>query len=319
MIATTGTESVPLAGRWAGRGTWPNLMRATDEERLRWRWWHWTIAGALVVGSIVVTRSAWRDGVELAVKDEESQYILIAPVLAAWLAWVRRSRLRYCRPGGRWWGLVLMAAGWGLWSLGYRRSVPTLYYFGPVLLTVGAILSVAGRDLLIKFLPAFVALCFIVPLTPTRRHIIAAPMERYAAEWTQSLCGVCGLQVQRHGNLLNVKGTQVEVAEACNGTRQVVTFWLISYALAFSQPFRWYARALILLLVPAVAIGSNVVRLVPTVWMYSYGAGETAQRFHDIAGWVMLVVALACLYALTAAIRWAMLPIRRFQFVHRIP
>jgi exosortase len=290
-------------------------MRATPNERIRWRWWHWVLAGALVGGSILVTFSAWRDAIELASKDEEAQYILVAPVLAAWLAWVRRARLRYCRPGGQGWGLALMAAGWSLWSWGYRHSAPTFFHLGPVLMAIGALLSVTGSDLLFKFLPAVAALCFMVPLTPTRRHIIAAPMERYAAAWTQAVCGLLGLHVRRYGNLLNVNGNEVEVAEACNGMRQVVTFWMVSYAMAFSRPFRWYARLMTLLLVPAVAVASNVARLVPTVWVYSYGAGETAQRFHDVAGWVMLVIASSFLYAVLAALRWAMVPLRRFQFV----
>lgn len=286
-----------------------------EQERIRWHRWQWGLVTVLIAGSVVITWSAWHEAIVLALKDEESQYILVAPLLGAWLFWVRRTRLRYCRPGGRAWGLLIMGVGWGLWSLGYRRSAPTFYYLGPVLLAIGALVSVTGRDLLLKFLPAFVALCFVVPITPTRRHIIAAPLERYAAAWTQSVCGVLGLHVNRYGNLLIVKGTEVEVAEACNGMRQTVTFWLISYALAFSQPFKWYARLLLLLIVPAVAVGSNVVRLVPTVWMYSYGAGQTAQRFHDIAGWAMLIIGFAAIYGLLAALRWALVPIRRFQFV----
>lgn len=313
-MTAKGTESAPFA-RCVRSGNPTESMRATEDERIRWQWWQWALAALLVAGSVVITWTAWHEAIELALKDEESQYILVAPVLAAWLFWVRRARLRYCRPGGRAWGLLIMGAGWALWSFGYRHSAPTFFYLGPVLLAMGTLLSVTGCDLLIKFLPAFVALCFVVPITPTGRHIIAAPMEKYAAAWTQSVCGVFGLQVKRYGNLLSVKGTEVEVAEACNGMRQMVTFWLVSYALAFSQPFKWYARLLLLLVVPAVAVGSNVIRLVPTVWMYSYGAGETAQRFHDIAGWAMLIAGFAALYGLLAALRWAMVPIRRFQFV----
>jgi len=262
---------------------------------------------------MAVTSTAWMEAFRLSLKDEEMGYVLIAPLFIAWLVWVRRERLRYCRPGGGWVGVVFMALGWFLWSYGYRRSALTFWYAGPVLIAAGAFLSVVGKDVLLKFLPAFVALLFLVPITPRRRQIIAAPMENYAAGCTQTVCELLGVHVVRYGNLLSVNGTDVEVAEACNGMRQVITFWLVCYVLAFSQPLRGYIRVLLLLAAPVVAIGSNVVRLVPTVWVYSFGAGQAAERFHDAAGWAMLVVAFGFVLGMIAALRWAMVPIRHFQ------
>jgi len=264
---------------------------------------------------VLVTFSAWRDGFSLAMKDEEVSYVLLAPLVALWLAWVRRGRLRYCRPGGQWIGTLCILVGWAMFSIGYRRSVPTFWHLGPILVAIGAIVSVCGIDLVWKLRPAFVALLFMIPMTPTRRQIIAAPLERYASNWTRSACEMTGLQVTQHGNLLTVNGVNVEVAEACNGMRQVITFWVVSYIVAFGQPLRWYVRLLILAAVPLVAIGSNVVRLVPTVWMYSYGASESAHVFHDFAGWLMLFVAFGLLYALVALLRWVLIPIRHFQTV----
>jgi exosortase len=288
-------------------------MRATAEQRIRWRPRQWLVGGCLIGLSLFVTRNTWLEVLQLAEKDEETQYVLLAPAVAAWLVWVRRARLSYCRPGGQWVGLLIMLGGWALWSLGYRRSIPTALYLGPPLLAAGALVSVTGRDLLVKFFPAFAALLFMVPLTPTRRHIIAAPLEQLAAAWTQWACELLGMSVRRYGNLLSVNGAEVEVAEACNGMRLVVAFGLVAYAMSFGRPLRWYARLLILLAVPMVAIGCNVLRLIPTVWVYSRGDGSSAQRFHDIAGWVTLALAWVMLLALLAALRWAMVPIRWFQ------
>jgi exosortase len=278
---------------------------------VRWRRWHWIAAGGLALGSMIAASDAWLDAARLAVKDEEVGYVLLAPFVVSLLVWVRRHRLVYCRSGGAWIGVILAALGWWLWSSGYRCSAPTLWHLGPVLLLAGAIVSVVGRDMLLKFLPAFVALLFLVPITPTRRQIVAAPMEEYAAIWTQQACELVGLNVVRHGNLLSTNGTEVEVAEACSGIRLVVSFGLVAYVLAFARPLRWQFRAFILLAVPIVAISSNVVRLVPTVWMYSHGATAAAASFHDVAGWIMLFLAFAALGGAVAALDWAMGPIRR--------
>lgn len=282
-------------------------------NRVRWRRRQWVAAFLLAFASVLVTRVAWIDIARLGIKDDECQYILIAPFVVLILIWVRRARLLYCQMWGRWIGFVLAVVGAMLWIVGYRFSAPTFWHGGPVLLAAGAFLSVVGADVLIKFLPAFVALLFLIPITPTRRHLIASPMETYAARWTCSCCQLLGLNVQQHGNLMTVNGTEVEVAEACSGIRQLVSFWLAGYVLAFTQPLRWFARALLLLAIPFVAVGSNIMRLVPTVWMYSYGAGPAADRFHDLAGWVMLFAAFAAIQLTLWVLRWAMVPIQHFQ------
>jgi exosortase len=287
------------------------MKEITDKLRPSGR--HWALAWALAAIALALTSNAVLDMLRLSIHDEESQYLLLSPFLIAYLVWVRRSRLPYCRLGGGWPGLLAVAAGWFAWSYGYRKSIPTLWHGGPILMAAGAFVSVVGIDTVRRFLPAFVALLFMVPVTPTRRQIIAAPLERYAAEATAGSCELLGLHVERYGNLLTVNGTNVEVAEACNGMRMVITFWLVCYLISFGQPWRWYTRGLMLLAVPFVAIGSNVVRLVPTVWMYSRGRGDAADQFHELTGWVMLGVAFIVLYGLIGVLRWIGVPVRRFD------
>ena len=53
----------------------------------------------------------------------------------------------------------------------------------------------------------------------------------------------------------------------------------------------------------------NVIRLVPTSLIFGYGSVDTAQRFHDISGWVMLPVALFILIAVLRTFRWLEFPI----------
>jgi len=327
LRAATGTECIQIQRQYEGNkvlhrvganacaaANWQAGMRATIDQRQRLKAKHWLLAGALAVIALALTSNAVLDTVRLSLHDEETQYVLLSPFFIAWLVWARRFRLAYCRRGGGWVGAVMLALGWLAWSLGYRRSIPTLWFGGPVLMAAGAFVSVAGFDVMRKLSPAFFALAFVVPITPVRRQIIAAPMERYAAQWTQGACEeLLGLHVDRHGSLLSVNGTEVEVAEACSGIRSIITFFLLCYVISFSQPWRWYVRALILLAIPVVAIVSNVARLVPTVWMYSHGAGETADRFHAMMGWIMLLLAFAVLSGIVALLRFVGVPVRRFD------
>jgi exosortase len=146
--------------------------------------------------------------------------------------------------------------------------------------------------------PAFLATIFLVPISPTGRYQIALPLQVATAQSTQVVCDVLGIYVNRAGNLLSINGVDVTIAEACNGMRMVITLIMVCYVVAFTSPMPNPVRALLLLLSPLAAIVANVVRLVPTVWMFGHTTTEKAEAFHAAAGWVMTVVAFLVLMGL---------------------
>ena len=89
----------------------------------------------------------------------------------------------------------------------------------------------------------------------------------------------------------------------------IITLMIVAYLYAFITPLRAYVRVLLLLATPLLAVICNVIRLVPTVWMFAHASRETAERFHDIGGWVMLVFAFLLLMGGVHLLRWLMLPV----------
>jgi len=71
----------------------------------------------------------------------------------------------------------------------------------------------------------------------------------------------------------------VTVAEACNGMRMVFALVLVSYAFAFSMPLRNGVRLVVLAASPLAAIVCNVIRLIPTIWLYGNARREVAGTF----------------------------------------
>ena len=114
------------------------------------------ILAVLLVAAFALTWDAWADICRLARKDEESSHILLVPIVAGWLFWVRRWRLRHCRREGMWVGPLIAAVGAALYVFGDAMLAESLWHAGAVLLVVGSFLAVAGRDVLMNFLPAFV-------------------------------------------------------------------------------------------------------------------------------------------------------------------
>jgi exosortase len=267
---------------------------------------------AMLGACVLIAGNAWADLAMLGWKDEESRHVLLVPLVVAWLAWVRRQRFRACEPTGRWVGTVLLGLGWMAWSIGYRRQIQTAWHSGAVLMAMGGLLTVLGKDVLMKFFPAFVALAFLVPVSSTIRQHIAVPLQHDTAWLTQNVAEVLGMQVTRQGNLLSLNGTEVAIAEACNGMRLVFTLFLACYVFAFVTPLRMYVRMIVLAASPLIAIAANVVRLVPTVWMFGHTSPSVAEQFHTFSGWLMLILAFLALMGIVKLLRWALVPVTRF-------
>ncbi|MCC6678430.1 MAG: exosortase/archaeosortase family protein, partial [Phycisphaerales bacterium] len=116
-----------------------------------------------------------------------------------------------------------------------------------------------------------------------------------------------------HGNVLVVNGTEVAIAEACNGMRMVAAMALIAYAFVFSFPMRTWARLLLLGISPVVAILVNVIRLLPTAILYGNSTPAFADAFHDVAGWAVLLLAMGFMWLVLALLRFLELPIAPYS------
>lgn len=289
----------------------PNSPLAT-----RWSPFVTISALGLVTLGFAATWDAWSDILWIATRDEEQSHVLLAPVVAGWLVWVRRARLRRCPRSGCWVGPTVVACGWAAHALGDLYLIQAAWHLGAVLVPIGCFLSIAGRQYVTRLLAAFVVLLFVVPVPGVLRHELALPLQRWTAESTRRVLEVVGVDVTRTGNALTVNGRDVLIAEACNGLRMVFALFLVSYTFAYSMPVRNPVRVLIVALSPVTAVLCNVIRLVPTVWIHGHVSTEMAERVHDIGGWVMLPVAFLILLGVFRLLRWALLPVYRFTLAY---
>jgi hypothetical protein len=104
--------------------------RRFDDERAaaggRWSWRHAALAGAFAVAGALATRDAWTDIATIAWRDEEQSQVFLAPLVAAWLFWVRRRRLRTYVPDAAWVGPAMVVVGWLLYRTGDRRLIQSM-------------------------------------------------------------------------------------------------------------------------------------------------------------------------------------------------
>src|ERR1051325_872111 len=229
-----------------------------------WRFSDGVLLSVLVGLAIAATRGPWSDIAGWAWRDAEQSHILLGLPIAAWRFWVRRDRLRYTPPRRTLLGPIAVAAGWVICWSGFRTGTDIMWHGGALMIVGGAILTIVGIDFVFKFLPAFGALIFLLPVPGRVRHAIALPLQEVSARVAEFIMVLFGVPVERAGNVLSINGHPVAVAEACNGMRMVAALGLVAFAFVFTVPMRTSVRLLILALSPIVALLVNIIRLVPT-------------------------------------------------------
>jgi exosortase len=287
-------------------------------SRVRHGWsWMLILGGcALTAAGVLATFDAWADIFHIASRDEEASHVFLVPIVAAYLVWVRRRRLRHVRPVGLWIGPAIVLLGWVMYRVGDTRLWQSVWQAGAICVAVGCLLTAFGSQVLRQLMPAFLVLVFLIPVPGRVRQRIAIPMQNATARVTQTVFDLAEVPVTRTGNLLTMNGVPVAIAEACNGLRMVFALTLVCYAFAFGTPLRMYAQLMILAASPLAAILCNVIRLVPTVYVYGYYSSAVAEAFHTFGGWVMLFVAFLMLMGILRLLRWALIPVYQFTLAY---
>lgn len=263
----------------------------------------------LVAVAVLVMRQAWIDIATIAWNDQEASHVLLAPLVIAWMLWSGRERLIATPVGYSWVGLIVIGAGWGLGSFGYFNRVQAAWHLGAVLAVLGCMMTVLGPTIFRRFWPCVIVMLIAIPIPGMLRQELAIPLQRASALLTEQAFMLVGLEVVRSGNVLTYNDVPIAVAEACNGMRMVFALGMVAFAFAFAMPLRPYMRGLIIVLSPLLALVCNVARLVPTVWFYGHYPKTIGPQFHDMSGWVMLLVAFFILKGVIALFGWLRLPV----------
>jgi exosortase len=220
----------------------------------------------------------------------------LVPGFALALLWFRRHHLADGGWAPTWWGLPLLAAGLGL------RLVGDYYYFvwfGTVSLVpalAGLWLTVGGRQAWRWAWPALAFLLFMVPLPYRMSVALTSPLQQIATLCSTFALQTLGMPAVADGTVIRVDEHQINIVEACSGLRMLVIFFALSTAvtLVIRRPV-WQKILLVSSAVP-IALVVNVLRITVTGVLYEAVSSEVAHAvFHDLAGWLMMPVALVFL------------------------
>jgi len=137
---------------------------------------------------------------------------------------------------------------------------------------------------------AFFFLIFMIPLPVALYSKIASPLQLLASRVAATVMNGSGVPVLREGNKMTLPGgTQLFVAEACSGVRQLTGFLALTTAVAYlsTRPI-WYRVVVILSAFP-IALSANIARVVLTGFVMHFLNPQYASgAFHTLEGLLMM-------------------------------
>lgn len=266
----------------------------------------------------VATFPAWIELVKSILRHEHTRPIVLVPLIAGWLVWVRRSRFRYVRPGEVWPGWIMLAAGAQFYYMGYYLfGLRSAWYLGAILMVGGALVVTTGASVLRQFRPAWLVLLLLVPVPLTLAQMVALPIQLAEAHAIGFLYGLVGIDVEivrSSGTyMLTVGSAILPLESACKGLATAMSLFLICYGFVFGAPLRTPVRVGLLVLSPVIALCCSALALLCTLWVYDQAAFMTADLVRAVSEWVTLLLAFMLIAAVLRLLAWASVPVYEYH------
>ncbi len=231
--------------------------------------------------------------------DPQYSHGFVVPLFALVVLWSRRDMLKRMASQPAWLGLPLMAIGLILRVVAVASDIEPLDSLSLLPTGFGLVLLMGGWSVLGWSWPALAFLAFMMPLPFSAEMALAYPLRRIATDMSTYVLQTVGCPAMAEGNIIFIDDIQLGVAEACSGLGMLMTFFALATAMALIVNASLLNRLALVASAIPIAILANVIRISATGVAYHLGGKESdlaKMIYHDLAGWLMMPLALAMLW-----------------------
>ena len=231
-------------------------------------------------------------------RSDEYSAGLLVPFLAVYVLSIRRKELAGVPVRPSMWGLALFAGAQAMRYFGLFYMYASAERLSLVISIVAIVVLLFGWRMLRKVSAIIAFLLLMLPFPRSFHSTIMLPMQNMATSLAVVGLQTLGYAVVREGNIININGTYVAVAEACNGLRMVTSFFVISCLVALIINRSWWEKLVVVVSSLPIALLCNATRLIVTAAAFTaFDAESWEVVFHDFGGYAMMPLALAAIMA----------------------
>lgn len=257
-----------------------------------------------VVALLLLTLSLWAFWPTLAdmatkwIDDPQYSHGYLVPLFALVLLWQRSEMADGVSWGFHTAGLVFFAAAF-LLRCGnvMTRNIDWVDGLAFVCAMAGLVTLIGGWDGLLWAWPGVTFLVFMIPLPYTVERSLGADLQSIATTASTAALQLLGLPAVSEGNVILLNDRRLGVAEACSGLSMLLIFIALSVAFAAVVKRPFLDRIILVASSVPIALLANIIRITVTGALHVWVGSRIADLvFHDLAGWLMMPLALGLLW-----------------------
>ena len=251
----------------------------------------------LTIGALALICLSGRDGLlnlyDRWTHEDEYGYGFLIAALVPFLLWKRRGLLLSASNETRWPGLLMLLV---VQLCTILAAAGESYYVEQVavilsILSVGLVLF--GMGAFRVLLPLAVLMLLTVPLPYTLQAILTIKLQLLSTDLGVVFIRLIGMPVYVEGNIIDLGGFQLQVAEACSGLRYLLPLICISFLAAYLYKARFWKKAIVVFSAGPLTILTNSFRIAVTAVLVDKFGNQMAEGFiHQFEGWFIFLAAV---------------------------
>jgi exosortase len=214
--------------------------------------------------------------------DNYSHGFLVLPV-SMYILWMQRERIKSAEKQPSLWGVIPLLIGLSLQVTSYILSIKHIGMWSIVPTIAGAILLLHGPALwkICRFPVVF--LLFAAPFSGMMLASLTASLQVTSSAGSTGLMSALGFTVLRHGNVIELPGAVLEIANACSGFHSIVSMLAFTFIYAYLFTENNLKRLLLIAITVPIALAANIARISILILAATYGGMNGYHMFHDPA------------------------------------
>lgn len=229
-------------------------------------------------------------------EDEEYGHGMMVVGILVYLLYRNRNMLLTTPVSANWVGILVSLAALLMFSLGELSGIAPIQMYSIWLFAVAATFSIGGWSLFRKLVIPLGIIFLLIPLPNVLGPMLTSQLQLISSNLGVWVIRLFGGIVFLEGNVIDMGGVKLLVAEACAGLRYL--FPLMSIGAIAGYLMRapvWMRWAIFLATIP-VTIFMNSFRIgVTGLLTEAYGTSHTEGFLHFFEGWVVFVASLIIL------------------------
>ena len=231
--------------------------------------------------------------------DEDYSYGFLIPLFSAYLLWDKRKILQNIRFKTAWPVMpflifFVLFSLYGILGSSGNISMPAV----PILIILFTAFCF-GMETIRRLIMPLGFLIFMIRIPPSIEGSLGLYLKQISSKLGGAIIGLFNISVNVSGNIIDLGVTQLQVVDACSGMRYLFPLMALGVVYVyFFEKVTWKRIFCVLATIP-IAVLTNALRIGITGILTNYFGPTMAEGFfHSFSGWIIFMLALACLFLL---------------------